>query len=78
MPNFTIPDLKRALVEVKRICKEQNGCDECPMRIDHGRTTTCRLCDIHIQATVPPMDWYVDDWKEDYDDAEAIDCKKGT
>lgn len=29
---MTIDDLKRALVEVQRICYQQISCDECPFR----------------------------------------------
>ena len=49
---FTISDLKRALVEVKRICNGYKFCNGCPFK-----GNLCRLND--------PYDWNIDDWKED-------------
>lgn len=57
MPDFTIPDLKMALVEVKRICKERTDCDGCPFDIEKS---FCPLTD-------RPDKWFLD-YYEAYDD----------
>ena len=62
---MTIDDLKRALVEVRSECMKHstpvNGewCTECPFFSDEYAG-----CPINTE----PMDWLVDDWKEDAHD----------
>lgn len=66
MPNFTIPDLKRALVEVKRICMD-SACCNCPFANKDTTKTgvvMCRLSDDEYEMSTP-LCWEVDDWKED-------------
>lgn len=65
MPDLTISELKRALVEVKRICKERESCVDCPFSNPYSRTVSCKLCDLFLVSRVPPMDWDIDGWKED-------------
>ena len=59
MPDLTISDLKRALVEVKRYCKARQSlqyqCDDC---VFCG--TYCRLFD-------SPESWLIDDWEGEED-----------
>ena len=52
---FTIDDLKRAMVEVKKICQQRTQCDGCPF--DRPCASTCPM-------NYLPCDWMIDDWKE--------------
>lgn len=64
MPDLTISDLKRALVEVKRICARRGRCtepDHCPFYCD--QTDGCSLDHSY------PEYWDTEEWKEDSDDA---------
>lgn len=60
MAEFTIPDLKRALVEVKEICKSRKFCDN-----------TCPFCNGHdfcLLMVNYPDAWDIDQIKEiDYE-----------
>lgn len=60
-PAITIPDMIRALVEVKRICRERAGCIGCPF--NDSRKAFCRI------AAIPHL-WDIDDWKEDSDETD--------
>ena len=51
---MTIDELKRALVEVKRICTQEH-CYSCPFKIS---TNKCGL-------RLLPIEWDIDDWMED-------------
>lgn len=55
MPDLTISDLKRALVEVKRICNDQFCSKHCPFVVDDA----CPL------AVFPAVWKCPNDWKED-------------
>ena len=56
MPDLTISDLKRALVEVKRICQDQFCSKHCPFVVD-GACPLVSLC---------PGGWECpNDWEED-------------
>lgn len=59
MPDLTISDLKRALVEVKRICAERGGCGGCPF--GNEKSNFCPITD-------RPDLWNTEEWKEDSDD----------
>lgn len=61
MSNFTIPNLKRALVEVKRICSEKDDCGDCPF--DYAYKCVCPICDI-------PCRWQIDHLEEDTHEAD--------
>lgn len=50
MPDLTISDLKRALVEVQRHCKEADGCAKCYFREECGA-----ICN------TPPCVWYLEE-----------------
>ena len=53
---MNLDDIKKALVEVKRIC-DHHKCYDCPIAVD-GR---CRL----LTVSGHPVGWRVDDWEED-------------
>lgn len=53
---MTIDELKRALVEVRDICRSQTICGGCPFDDE-----TSNSCPIMFR----PDEWDVDDWKED-------------
>lgn len=63
---MTIDELKRALVEVSKICLYSSCCD-CPFRddTDDGRVL-CRLSDDENEMFVP-LCWSVGDWEEESD-----------
>lgn len=63
-----ISELKRALVEVKRMCAERDYCYGCPFEIDLPDRHICKLSP-KMNNTVLPEDWLVDDWKEDSNEA---------
>ncbi|MBR4930399.1 MAG: hypothetical protein IKZ00_06310 [Bacteroidaceae bacterium] len=56
---FTVGDLKRALVQVKRICNEYKFCDGCPFK-----GNLCRINDPYL--------WNIDDWKATH---KPEDCR---
>lgn len=59
---MTIEELKRALVEVKKICTDSNCCD-CPFGYDAGvGCVVCRLSNDEEEMWLP-LAWDVDDWK---------------
>ena len=60
MPDLTIFDLKRALVEVREMCIH-GECYTCPFKVN-----TC-----HCKLLFLPVSWEIDDWKEDSDDTET-------
>lgn len=57
---MTIEAIKRALVEVKSICIHEH-CRSCPFQTNAYK---CKLGGL-------PIDWDVDDWKEDADGSQA-------
>lgn len=62
MPDLTISDLKRALVEVKRMCAKRPYCTKpirCPLY--HDETDTCSLGHSY------PEYWDTEEWEEDSD-----------
>lgn len=67
MPDLTISDLKRALVEVKELCAHTR-CVVCPLHKTEEGTTFpyCPLYeDMYGMAVQYPNMWDIDDWKED-------------
>lgn len=61
---MTIEELKRALVEVKKICTDSD-CHDCPFGYDTGLgCVVCRISDDE-QEMFLPLAWDVDDWKGD-------------
>ena len=63
---MSIEDLKRALVEVKRLCAEREYCYDCPFGKDYSDR---HICCLSPQLYTPtPENWPIDDWKEDSDD----------
>lgn len=65
MHDLTISDLKRALVEVKRICATREFCnkpDICPFSRD-----TTGLCSLDHSY---PEYWETVDWKENSDETD--------
>lgn len=67
MADFTIDDLKRALVEVREICKK-GKCVTCPFRKVEEETgiPRCPLYeDEYGMAVQFPICWDIEDWKED-------------
>ena len=64
---MTIAELKRALLEVKEICKDSDTCNVCPFAskdTTHTGVVMCRLSDDEYEMFTP-LCWEVDDWKED-------------
>lgn len=59
---MTIDELKRALVEVRDICKNNAFCQTCPLNKKFGSVIVCRF---HEEKVWYPYEWDVDDWKED-------------
>ena len=53
---MTIDDLKRALVEVREICRQRAQCGGC--QFDNEKSNSCPIMD-------RPDKWDIDDWKED-------------
>lgn len=60
---FGISELKRALVEVQKICASYDHCEGCPFGFDHYTMHICRLSPI-IGSQVIPTIWKLDDRKE--------------
>jgi hypothetical protein len=66
---MTIEDLKRALVEVRGLCRQYH-CAECPIQMEYCGDEYCPLMetedgfDVHF-----PKDWAIDDWEDDGNDA---------
>ena len=63
---LTIDDIKRVLVEVKKICTDSD-CSNCPFSSKDTTITgvvMCRLSDDEHEMFTP-LCWEVDDWKED-------------
>lgn len=65
MPDFTISDLKRALVEVREICGSTLDCLDCPFKKGKEK------CPLTFKLPIgwSPIHWDIDDWKEDGKDA---------
>lgn len=61
---MTIDELKRALVEVKRICTQEH-CHSCPFQ------TNAYKCKLRLL----PIEWDIDDWMEDDHDQGFEDGK---
>ena len=61
---MTIEKLKRALVEVKRMCAERTFCDDCPFGEDYTDRHICKLSP-KLYSSMLPCKWDVDDWKEE-------------
>ena len=68
-----IAELKRALVEVHRICAERDYCYGCPFELDMPDRHICKLSP-KLNNDMLPCAWDVDDWKED----EKDDNTRGT
>ena len=66
---MSIEDLKRALVEVKKICTDSNCCD-CPFARQYDSPACCVVCRLSDDEyeMFTPLCWDVDDWKEDVKD----------
>lgn len=66
MSDFTIADLKRALVEVREICKETN-CINCPFhKMDEANIPYCPMHEDDDGISIhQPAFWVVDDWEEE-------------
>ena len=67
MPDLTISDLKRALVEVKELCV-RTECNACPLhKTEKG--TIILYCPLYMnmdyEVVMFPFMWDIDDWKED-------------
>ena len=63
---MTIDELKRALVEVRKICTDSDCCN-CPFSSKDTTNTgvvMCRLSDDECEMFTP-LCWRIDDWKED-------------
>lgn len=60
---MTIDDLKRALVEVKRMCTDRDDCYGCPFELDMTHMHICKLSP-QLYSAIPEK-WPIDDWKED-------------
>lgn len=60
---MTIDELKRALVEVKRLCTERSSCDGCPFERDMKKIHLCKIAPT-VESAIPEK-WPIDDWKED-------------
>ena len=52
---MSIEDIKRAMVEVKKIC-DKHRCYECPF--SNPDYDICRL-------NRPPLNWAIDDWEDE-------------
>lgn len=66
---MTIEELKRALVEVRDICRSKLTCYDCPFS-DRKRRKDVYYCPIKFVSKEAndiyfPEEWDVDDWKED-------------
>lgn len=59
---MTISDLKRALVEVRQICRTGKCCS-CPFSQKANGAVCCRLAD--EDESWVPYAWQIDDWKVD-------------
>lgn len=66
MTNFTIPDLKRALVEVKKIC-DNNRCVNCPFhKTDEANIPYCPMHEDDDGISIhQPAFWVIGDYEED-------------
>lgn len=59
---MTIDEIKRALVEVRDICKHRTQCGGCPF--DNEKSNSCPIMD-------RPDEWDIDDWKDDEEDENS-------
>lgn len=66
---MTIEELKRALVEVKRICTERDNCFGCPFGKDMPDRHICKLSP-KLYSDMIPSRWDVDDWKDDSNETD--------
>ena len=67
---MTIEELKRALVEVKELCKK-GKCVTCPFHKteEYSSIPYCPLYEDEYGEVVQfPIMWDIDDWKEDSND----------
>lgn len=53
---MTIDELKRALVEVKKICNHTRNCKECPFY---------ELPDFGCRLDIFPHSWFTSEWEVD-------------
>ena len=69
MPDLTISDLKRALVEVRELCARVK-CTDCPLKkCDDASVEYCPLVENeHGFRFEYPVEWDIDDWKEASDE----------
>ena len=64
---MTIDELKRALVEVKKICREHESCSNCEFSLclnSKFGVYSCKLAPSFDDACIPD-EWEIDDWKEE-------------
>lgn len=60
---MTIDDLKRALVEVRNMCRTKISCYDCDLRKGYD---TCQLGRVDNAGNpFMPEDWEFDGWEED-------------
>lgn len=66
MPDLTISDLKRALVEVRELCANVK-CKSCPLaKRDDAHVAYCPLVENERGFRFEyPVEWDINDWKED-------------
>ena len=62
MPDLTISELKRALVEVKKICQNTSVCEKCPF---------CELPHFGCRLDIFPYSWFTAEWEVDFDDVRS-------
>lgn len=63
---MTIEELKRALVEIRDICKQHQYCIGCPFKRG-GRDC---FFDRRAGRAFLPDEWQFDDWKEDSNETD--------